>query len=70
MAPYETLYRRRCKSPVGWFEVCEVGLGGQDLVHQAIKTLKVIRERFKIAQSRQKSYIDVARRMLEFKVDD
>ena len=32
MAPYEALYERRCRSPVGWFEVGEVALIGPDLV--------------------------------------
>ncbi|WMV32932.1 hypothetical protein MTR67_026317 [Solanum verrucosum] len=35
MAPYETLYGRRCKSTIGWFEVSEAGLIGPYLVHQA-----------------------------------
>ncbi|WMV25944.1 hypothetical protein MTR67_019329 [Solanum verrucosum] len=33
MAPYEALYGRRCRSPIGWFEVGEDGLIGPDLVH-------------------------------------
>ena len=48
----------------------EAGLVGPDLVHQAMNKVKVIQERFKMAQSRQKSYIDVRRRPLEFEVDD
>ncbi|WMV33559.1 hypothetical protein MTR67_026944 [Solanum verrucosum] len=52
MATYEALYGRRCRSPIGWFEVGEAGLIGQDLVHQAMEKVKVIQERLKIAQSR------------------
>ncbi|WMV50823.1 hypothetical protein MTR67_044208 [Solanum verrucosum] len=26
MSPFETFYGRRCRSPIGWFEVCEVEL--------------------------------------------
>ncbi|WMV54147.1 hypothetical protein MTR67_047532 [Solanum verrucosum] len=37
MAPYEALYGRRCRSPIGWFEVGEAGLIGPDLVHQALE---------------------------------
>ncbi|KAH0728078.1 hypothetical protein KY284_003943 [Solanum tuberosum] len=70
MAPYEALYGRRCRSPISWFEVGEVGLIGQDLVHQAMEKMNVIQERLKMAQSRQKSYIDVRRRVLEFEVND
>ncbi|KAH0658205.1 hypothetical protein KY289_026953 [Solanum tuberosum] len=66
MAPYEALYGRRCRSPIGWFEVGEEGLIGPDLVHQAMEKVKVIQERLKTAQSRQKSYTDVRGRELEF----
>ncbi|WMV42349.1 hypothetical protein MTR67_035734 [Solanum verrucosum] len=70
MAPYETIYGRRYRSLIGWFEVGEAGLIGIDLVHQAMEKVKVIQERLKTAQSRQKSYTDVRKRELEFEVDD
>ncbi|XP_019256269.1 PREDICTED: uncharacterized protein LOC109234655, partial [Nicotiana attenuata] len=70
MAPFEALYGRRCRSPIGWFEAGEAELIGPDLVHQAMEKVKVIQERMKTAQSRQKSYADVRRRGLEFQVDD
>ncbi|WMV41491.1 hypothetical protein MTR67_034876 [Solanum verrucosum] len=70
MAPYEALYGRKCRSPIGWFEVGESGLIGLDLVHQAVEQVKLIRERLLTAQSRQKSYSDVRRRDLELCVDD
>ncbi|WMV28888.1 hypothetical protein MTR67_022273 [Solanum verrucosum] len=37
MAPYEALYGRKCRSPIGWFDVGETGLIGLDLVHQAME---------------------------------
>ncbi|WMV09496.1 hypothetical protein MTR67_002881 [Solanum verrucosum] len=37
MALYEALYGRRCRSPIGWFEVGEAGLIGSDLVHQVME---------------------------------
>lgn len=46
----------------------EAWLTGPDLVKQAMD--KVIRERLNTTQSRQKSYIDVRRRDLEFEVND
>ncbi|WMV46709.1 hypothetical protein MTR67_040094 [Solanum verrucosum] len=70
MALYEALYGRRCRSPIGWFEVCEVGLIRPNSVHQAMEKVKVIQERVKTTQSRQKSYTDGRRRELEFEVDD
>ncbi|XP_059294533.1 uncharacterized protein LOC132047515 [Lycium ferocissimum] len=68
MAPYKALYGRKCRSPVGWFKVVEANLFGPDLVHQAIEKVKLIQERLRTAQSRQKSYADVRRRELEFQV--
>ncbi|XP_070013345.1 uncharacterized protein [Nicotiana sylvestris] len=70
MAPFESLYGRRCRSPIGRFEVGEAELIGPDLVHQAMEKVKIIKERLKTAQSRQKSYSDIRRRDLEFKEDD
>ncbi|WMV24300.1 hypothetical protein MTR67_017685 [Solanum verrucosum] len=54
----------------GWFEVGEVALIGPELVHQAIEKVRLIRQRLKTAQSRQKSYDDVRRRDLELDVHD
>ncbi|KAH0655152.1 hypothetical protein KY285_030034 [Solanum tuberosum] len=70
MAPYEALYGRRCRSPVGWFEVGEAALIGPDSVLDAMEKVQLIRDRLKTAQSRQKSYADLRRRELEFQVDD
>ncbi|WMV58358.1 hypothetical protein MTR67_051743 [Solanum verrucosum] len=70
MAPYEALYGRMCRSPIRWFEVDGAGLIGPDLVHQAMEKVKVIQERLRTAQSRQKSYTGVRRKELEFEVDD
>ncbi|XP_060202804.1 uncharacterized protein LOC132631220 [Lycium barbarum] len=58
MAPYETLYGRRCRSPVGWFELGERKLLGPEMVQQALDKVKVIQNRLKTTQSRQKSYSD------------
>ena len=70
MAPYEALYERRCRSPVGWFEVGEKALIGPDSVLYAIEKVQLIRDRLKTTQSHQKSYAGVRRRELEFQVDD
>ena len=70
MAPYEALYGRRFRYPVGWFEVGEAALIGPDSVYDAMEKVQLIRDRLKTAQSRQKSYADVRRRELEFQVDD
>ena len=59
MAPYESLYGRRYRSIVGWFEVGEEALIGPDSVLYAMDKVQLIRDRVKTAQSRQKSYVDV-----------
>ncbi|XP_009589336.2 uncharacterized protein [Nicotiana tomentosiformis] len=70
MAPFEALYGRRCRSPVGWFELGEMKIIGPNIVHDALKKAKLIQERLKTAQSRQKSYSNIRRRDLEFKEGD
>ncbi|WMV09294.1 hypothetical protein MTR67_002679 [Solanum verrucosum] len=44
MTPYEALYGRRCRSPVGLFEVGEEALIGPDLVYDAMEKVQPIRE--------------------------
>ena len=41
-----------------------------ELIYQTIEVIKTVHKRLQVAQSRQKSYIDIARRPLEFDVRD
>ena len=66
MAPYEALYGRRCRSPIGCFKVGEAALLGTDSVLYAMEKVQLIRDRLKTVQSRLKSYADERRRELEF----
>ena len=70
MPPYEALYGRRCRTPISWDEVGERKVENAVLVQATIDKIKLIRERLKTAQSRQKSYADCRRRHLEFQVGD
>ncbi|XP_070046225.1 uncharacterized protein [Nicotiana tomentosiformis] len=70
MAPYEALYGRRCRSPAGWFESAEAQLLGTDLVQDALDKVKIIQDRFRIAQSRKKSYADRRVRDVVFMVGE
>ena len=70
MAPFEALYGRKCRSSIGWFEVGEIALIGPDLVFDATEKVRLIRERLKSAQSRQKSYSDNRRKDIEFEDND
>jgi hypothetical protein len=70
MAPYEALYERKCRSPIGWFDVGETKLIGPDVIQQAVDKVKLIQERILAAQSRQKSCADNRCRDLEFQIGD
>ena len=54
MAPFELLYGIKCRTPLMWDEVEERQLFGPDLIRGAEEKVKLIRDRLKIAQSRQK----------------
>ncbi|XP_016676589.1 uncharacterized protein [Gossypium hirsutum] len=42
MAPYESLYRRKCRKPLYWTELRENQIDGVDLVKEAEEKVKVI----------------------------
>ena len=58
MAPFEALYGRRCRSPIGWFDAFEVRPWGTDLLRESLDKVKSIQENLLEAQSRQKEYAD------------
>nr|KYP76963.1 Retrotransposable element Tf2 [Cajanus cajan] len=66
MAPYEALYGRRCRTPLCWYQDGEAVVVGPEIILQTIEKVKMIQEKMKIAQSRQKSYADKRRKPLEF----
>ncbi|WVZ70510.1 hypothetical protein U9M48_019171, partial [Paspalum notatum var. saurae] len=69
-SPFEALYGRRCRTPLFWNQTGEKQVFGPDLIKDAEQQIKIVRENLRVAQSRQKSYADVRRRDLTFKVDD
>ena len=66
MAPFEALYGRRCRSPIGWFDAFEVRPWGTNLLRDSIEKVKSIQEKLLAEQSRQKEYADRKVRDLEF----
>ena len=50
MAPYETLYGRKCRTPICWDEVGKRKLNDVELIEMTSKKIQIIRERLKIAQ--------------------
>ncbi|GKA92290.1 hypothetical protein Tco_0814215 [Tanacetum coccineum] len=69
-APFEALYGRKCRSPVCWAEVGEVQLTGQKIVQETTKKIVQIKQRMQAARDRQKSYVDLKRKPMEFQVRD
>ncbi|WVZ81144.1 hypothetical protein U9M48_028559 [Paspalum notatum var. saurae] len=69
-SPFEALYGRRCRTPLFWNQTGEKQVFGPDLIRDAEQQIRMVRENLRVAQSRQKSYPDVRRRDLTFKVDD
>jgi len=70
MSPFEALYGRKCRTPLMWSEVGECTLTRPTLIKEAEDRVAEIREKLKVAQSRQKSYADKRRRELCFEVGD
>jgi len=70
MAPYEALYGRKCRTPLCWFETSENLVLDPDMIQQTTEKIKMIRNKLRATQSRQKSYADKKRRPLEFQEGD
>lgn len=69
-APFEALYGRKCRSPIGWAEVGDSQLTGLELILETTEKVTQIRDRLQAARDRQKSYADQRRKPLEFQVRD
>ncbi|GJU34731.1 reverse transcriptase domain-containing protein [Tanacetum coccineum] len=69
-APYEALYRRKCRSPVCWSEVGDSQLTSPELIRDTTEKIIQIKNLLLTARSRQKSYTDRRAKPLEFKVGD
>ncbi|XP_070044953.1 uncharacterized protein [Nicotiana tomentosiformis] len=70
MALYEALYGRQCRSTVGWFDIGKARLLDTDFVRDALEKVKMIQDRFRMTQSRQKSYVDQRARDVAFMVGE
>ncbi|GJW57995.1 putative reverse transcriptase domain-containing protein [Tanacetum coccineum] len=69
-APFEALYKRKCRSPVCWSEVRDAQLTRPEMIRKTTKMIVQIKNRLLATHSRQKSYADMRRKPLEFKVGD
>ncbi|GKA03116.1 putative reverse transcriptase domain-containing protein, partial [Tanacetum coccineum] len=69
-ALFEALYGCKCRSPICWAEVGDSQLTGQEIIHETIEKIVKIKSCIQAARDRQKSYVDVRRKPLEFQVGD
>ena len=70
MAPYEALYCKKCRTPVGWTDLNEHKVIGPDMVKETEEKVQVIQQRLKAASDRQKLYADLKRKDIEYEVGD
>ena len=70
MAPYETLYGRKCRTPLCLTELKEKKVIGPDLIQEIEEKVKMIRERLKVTIDRKKSYADKKRKDIQYEIND
>ena len=70
MTPYEALYGRKYRTPLCWTELSEKKVIGPDLIQETEENVKMIRERLKIANDRQKSYADMKRKDIRYEIGE
>jgi hypothetical protein len=70
MVLFEMLYGHRCRTLLFWNETRERKVFGPDILQEAEKQICMVRENLRVAQSRQKSYVDHRRGELSFEVGD
>ena len=70
MTPYEALYGRKCRTPLCWTDLSEKKVIGPDLIQETEETVKMIRERLKVAADRQKSYTSLKRKDIQYDIGE
>ena len=70
MAPYEALYGRKYRSPVCWHVEGLRQLEGPEIIQITVDKIQIVKQCMKAAQDRQKSYVDLHRRDIEYTVGD
>ncbi|XP_052477103.1 uncharacterized protein LOC128032540 [Gossypium raimondii] len=70
MAPYETLYGHRCRTPSCWTELVEQRVLGPEIVSDTEDKFRLIWDRLKVTFDRQNSYADLKHRAIEYSIGD
>jgi hypothetical protein len=68
MAPFEVLYRCRCRTPLNWIEAGEKVIFGPDIIEEAEATVHRIQDSLKAAKSCQEINANKRCRPLAFEV--
>ena len=58
MSTFQALYGRQCRMPLHWDQPGEKQLFGPEIIEDAERQVRMIRENLRIAQTKQKSYAD------------
>ncbi|GJY79100.1 putative reverse transcriptase domain-containing protein [Tanacetum coccineum] len=69
-APFEELYRWKCRSPICWSEVGDIQLTRPELIRETAEKIMQIKNLLLTSRGRQKSYADVRCKPMEFSVGD
>ena len=65
MAPY---MEEKCRTPLCWTELSEKKVIGPELIQETEENVKMIRERLKVSNDRQKSYVDMKRKDIHYEI--
>ncbi|GJV57375.1 putative reverse transcriptase domain-containing protein [Tanacetum coccineum] len=69
-APFEALYGQKCRSPICWAKARQVQLTGPEIAQETTEKVFQIKQRMQAARDRQKSYVNLKRKPMEFQVGD
>ena len=70
MSPFEALYGRQCKIPISWNNLVDIITIGPNMLKELEQKVIQTKKNMKIAQDRQKIYVDRKRTPREFKTGE
>jgi hypothetical protein len=70
MSPFETLYGRKCNTPISWDNLANRTVIGLELLNEMEEQMVKIKQNLKATQDKQKGYVDKNRTHVEFNVGD
>lgn len=70
LSPFEILYGRKCNTPITWSSPVDKLMLGPDMLRDMELKVKNVHKNLKVAQDRQKSYVNLKRTPREFEIED